>query len=332
MSYERHRPWILRTALGLAYLMALTPTFPALAADAPDEAPPVPPPAEEAPLPPPPPLLDDPIPVDPAVEPAPPVQPGVPGVNGIPVPPVDAGPAPFLGAERELIFFSFETEDTATGVPNEVVSTLPSRIATLLNRNYGMNASVFYRTSPIVQRAVRERRLTETQTGSPQVADYPIIAREYGTDKAVTGTVSTYMYDRAASTVEIGVTLDVRDLAQGGRTRVISVSGQSTPVAVVSSEIALATEAANDAAAKAAAEIAALYGATATPVLITPAQAPRARKNRSSTLLAVGALLLLVAIVAGNRGGGGDDNNNGGGTLPPPNGGNGGNTPPPPPF
>ncbi|MBW3623633.1 MAG: hypothetical protein KY468_09535 [Armatimonadetes bacterium] len=321
MSYERHRPWISRTACGLVYLLALTPTLTVMAVDA-DEAPPAPP-AGVDPAPPPPPILAPP-PVAPTPVPVTPPPPGA-AVNG-------ATTAPLFDAnERNVLLLGFETDESVQGVPGEVISTLPARIASVLNRTYDMDAAVFNRTSPIVQRALRERRLTEAQvTGNVPEAAYPAVAREYGVNTVVTGTVSSYNYDRATNAVELGLTLDVRALGPGGRTQVIAVSGRTAPVGVVSSEIALAAEAANDAATRAAAEIARIYGLQ--PVPERPAEAPkRARKNRTGAIAAVGAVLLLVAIIAGNKGG----NRNVDTTTPPPaNGGGGGDntTPPPPPF
>jgi hypothetical protein len=131
--------------------------------------------------------------------------------------------------------------------------------------------------------------------------------------------------------VEIDLTLNQADL-QTMKNRLIVVSGQSKASPVVSSELALAAEAADDLAVKTAAAIAGVSTET-----MTSAEKPTAKvttdhakkKKSSSAGIILGALVLIGIIAAasghhhGSSSSGGD---NGGGSD------NGGNPPNPPTF
>jgi hypothetical protein len=320
MFNPKNRPWMRRMACGLAYVVAMGPVSAVMAADA-DEAPPVPPP--------PPPGVAIPAP-------APTTNPGIPSPGTAPaVSPTMTpgnGETPFTGETRNVLLFPLTVDDTAGTVPREVVDSIPARIAAALNRSKTMDAAVFYRNAPLVVRALRENRLRPAITGSvlpdviPEIA-VPLLAREYRANTVLEGSVSGYTFDKQNNTAEVSLTLDMRDMGAGGKSRLIAVTGKSKPAPVVSSELALATEAANDVAMQAAAEIA---GTTVDAIANPPAPAPvkpvRAQKKRNTNFaILAGAILLIAALAASNGGGHSSSSNNNGGT----GGTDTGSTPPP---
>jgi hypothetical protein len=244
------------------------------------------------------------------------------------------GETPFTGETRNTLLFPLTVDDTAGTVPKEVVDSIPVRIASAINRAKVMDAAVFYRTAPLVTRALRENRLRPAITGSvlpdtiPEIA-VPLLAREYRANTVVEGSVSGYTFDKQNNSAEISLTLDMRDMAAGGKSRLIAVTGKSKPAPVVSSELALAVEAANDVALQAAAEIA---GTTVEAISNPPAPAPvkstRSKKRNGTVALLAGAVLLIAILAASNGGGHGSSNNTTGGTT---GGTDPGTTPPPAP-
>jgi hypothetical protein len=313
-----------RIALGLAYAVAFSAvTLPVLAADVPDQAPPAPPPINGQPS------------VGTSAAPASPASPPV-----VAQPIVTGNEEPFSSNGRNTLLFPLDVDSAAQGTPTEIAPTLTSRIAQALNRSHVMDASVFYRNSPIIQRAISENRLRSVLAGSTlpqQIPDtaIPLIAREYNAKTVITGSVSSYAYDKSANKVEIGLTLELNDLSTGKK-RLIAVSGQSKPAQVVSAELALASEAADDAALNAAAEIAGVPLETVANPPQTAVQKPVAKshKRSSSLLILAGIAVLIVALASSHHHSGSSDNNNGGnsgGDNGGNNGGDNGDNPPPPP-
>lgn len=228
-----------------------------------------------------------------------------------------------MGNEKGILILPFDLDDAARALPIELRGGMPERIASALNRGQIGEAVVFSNRSPIIQRAIRERRLTQTQVSGPMtVADSGTVAKEFMARMVVGGSIASYTYDKANNSAEVSLSLDVRDMS-AGRTRVVAVNGTSQASSVVSTELALATEAANNAALSAAAAIGGVTVETLTaPPVAPPVKVKRKSKGGGIAIIA-GVALLAIILSSGNRGSGGGSSNG--------NGNTGGNNPPPAP-
>lgn len=236
--------------------------------------------------------------------------------------------APIGADKRTVLVFPLGKDQEVTGGPADLLATAYQSLLAAINRTATLAAVAPDPSSPLLQRAVREQRLKAQELIPPYTPETAVkIANEYPDAVVVAGTVSDYRYDASANKAEVSLSLQVIDPFAAQRQRLIAVTGTSKVQPTVGTEEALATEAAQDAAIKAAAQL-----AGTTPEAISeqvqlsaiapgqPAQPTQQPAVRPRSRFHSGLLFLFAAAIIGlaTSGGGAAALAAGGGTLPPP--------------
>lgn len=227
-------------------------------------------------------------------------------VEGIPPPKVS------------VVVFALTKEEEAQNAPNELLSVIPDMLVHYLNLTGRFDATLFYARSPIVEQALRTQQIKEEDlvSAAPDVSRAKV-ARVLGAQGYLAGSISAFSQDPQQNKVEIGLSLELMDLATN-RPQLIGVSGsttgpQGTPIGTV------ALEAARIASARAAASAA---GLPQDAFLGVPSEGKKpVQKKRHGfrqwwIIPVVGLAIGLAVALSGGNGGG--KVSNGGGTPPAP--------------
>jgi len=231
--------------------------------------------------------------------------------------------APVAVEKRSVLIFPIGKEPEVTGAPAALPAMIWNAVRSWLNKSGTHEAVAPDPSSPTLQRAVREQRIKQEElTQLPYTQETAAkIAREFGDVMIAAGSVLDYKYDASANRAEVSVSLEMYDPRTDVK-RTIAVSGMSKTQPTVSTEEALATEAAQDAGMKLAAQIAGVSPEALSQreaQALAPAKA--APKAKRSSKISRGVWFVLGAIIMGlaaNSGGDGHAVSPAtGGTTPP---------------